>query len=204
MSVFSKRWNKMFIVEIGPGIPYPEEEERWPRYGEPLSRFFAKYFLGHIHFQWFKDDSRNFLTGVNIACFESSSKWKESQNEQKDIELFASLLTPINDFFTEFRTCATITGIFDIKDTALNFAAEAVKAKLSDAISVFYGQLPVEFDEPDFKRQGHMIKHNERYFIVYIGKQTGCKRFREVSKEQAVEIAKADANQFWQELTMSE
>jgi len=198
MSVFPKRWNKMFVVEIGPGIPYPKEEERWRKYGEPLSRLFAPYFLGHVHFQWFKDDSGNFLAGVNVACFESSSKWKESRNEQKDIELFASLSAPVNDFFVNHGSWAAITGLFDIKESALNFAADSVKAKLSGDISMFFGQLPVELDEPDLKRQMHMIKHDERYYIVYTGKQTGCKRFRELSEEQAMEIAKADANQFWQ------
>ena len=188
----------MFIIEIGPGIPYPEEKERWPRYGEPLSRLFVPYFLGDKLFQWFRDDSGNFLAGVNVACFESSSKWKESQNDQKDIELFCSLFAPVNDFFTKFGSWAAITGLFDIEGSSRNLVVETAEAKLSGAVGVFFGQLPVEFDEPDLKRQAHMIKHNERYFIVYIGKQTGCKRFREESKEQAMEIAKADANQFWQ------
>ena len=199
MSIFSKRWNKIFIVEIGTSIPYPEEKQRWRKYGEPLSQLFTPYFLGETIFQWFKDDSGNFLEGVNVACFKSSSKWKESQNEQKDIELFACLFAPINDFFVKLGSRAAITGLFDIEESFFNSAVEAVKAKFSNTSSVFYGQLPVEFDEPDLKRQTHMIKHNERYFIVYIGKQTGCKRFREVSKEQAKEIEKADANQFWKE-----
>ncbi|GAI06551.1 unnamed protein product [marine sediment metagenome] len=98
----------MFIVEIGPGIPYPEEEVRWRRYGEPLSRLFDPYFLGDKHFQWFGDDSGNFLAGVNIACFGSSSKWKESHNEQRDIELFASLFAPVNDFFVKLGSWGAI------------------------------------------------------------------------------------------------
>ena len=198
MSVFSKRWNKMLIVEIGPGIPYPKEEERWRKYGEPLSRLFDPYFLGHKHFQWFRDDSGNFLAGVNIACFESKSKWKEPQNEQKDMELFASLFAPVNDFFVKLGSWAAITGLFDIEGASIDLLVEAEKTELSGDRSIFSGQLPVEFDELDVKRQMNMIRHNERYYIVYTGKQTGCKRFRELSKEQAMEIAKADANQFWQ------
>ncbi len=185
-------WNKMFIIEIGSGIPYPKEEERWRRYGEPLSRLFDPYFLGDKHVQWFKDDSGNFLAGVNVACFESSSKWKESQNEHKDIELFLSLFASINDFFVKLGSWAAITGLFDIEGSSLNLVVEAEKAELSGSRSIFSGQLPVEFDEPDVKRQMNMIRHNERYYIVYTGKQTGCKRFRELSKEQANEIIKAN------------
>jgi hypothetical protein len=199
VSLFAKRWNKIFIVEIGAGIPYPEEKQRWRKYGEPLSQLFTPYFFGEKIFQWFKDDSGNFLEGVNVACFESSSKWKEPQNEQKDIELFACLFAPINDFFVKLGSWAAITGLSNIEKPFFNSAVEAVNAKFSSTFSVFYGQLPVEFDEPDLRRQAHMIKHNERYFIVYIGKQTGCKRFREVAKEQAKEIEKSDANQFWKE-----
>jgi hypothetical protein len=203
MTVFPKRWNKMFIVEIGPDIPYPKEEERWRKYGEPLSRLFAPYFLGDKHFQWFRDDSGNFLAGVNVACFESSSKWKESQNEQKDIELFASLFAPVNDFFVKLGSWAAITGLFDIEVSSRELTVVALRTKPPDTMRRLRGQLPVEFDEPDLRGTAkslkmHMIEHNERYFIVYIGKQTGCKRFRELSKEQAMEIAKADANQFWQ------
>jgi len=190
--VFSKRWNKMFIVEIGLGIPYPEEEQRWRRYGEPLSRLFTPYFLGEKLFQWFKDDSGNFLAGVNVACYESSSKWKESQNEQKDIELFASLFAPVNDFFVEFGSWAAITGLFDIEETSPNLTVETVKAKFSGASSVFSSQLPVESDEPDLNKQIDMIHHDERYYVIYIGKQTGCKRFREITKEQAIKIAGAN------------
>lgn len=195
-----RAWNKMFIIEIGLGIPYPKQEERWRKYGEPLSRLFDPYFLGEKLFQWFKDDSENFLAGVNVACFESSSKWKESQNEQKDIELFASLSAPVNNFFVKLGSWAAITGLFDIEETSMNLAVETAEAKLSGAVSVPSGQLPAEFDEPDLKRQGHLIKHNERYYVVYIGKHTGYKRFREISKEQAMEIAQADANQFWQKI----
>ena len=198
MSVFPKRWNKMFIIEIGLRIPYPKEEARWQRYGEPLSQLFAPYFLGEKLFHWFKDDSENFLAGVNVACFESSSKWKECQNEQKDIELFTYLSAPVNDFFIKLGSCAAITGLLDIEGTSMNLAVEIAEAKLAGAANVFSGQLPVEFDEPDLKRPINMIKHNERYYIVHTGKQTGHKRFRELSKEQAMEIAKTDANQFWQ------
>ena len=198
VSVLPRRWNKMFIIEIGPGIPYPQKKERWRRYGEPLSRLFDPYFLGDKHVQWFRDDSGSFLAGVNVACFESSSKWKESQNEQKDIELFTSLFTPVHDLFIRLGSWAAITGLLDIEGTSMDLLVEAEKAELSGGRSIFSGQLPVEFDEPDVKRQMNMIRHNEKYYIVYTGKQTGCKRYRELSKEQAVEIAKADANQFWQ------
>jgi hypothetical protein len=180
--------NKMFIIEIGPGIPYPKQEERWRRYGEPLSRFFNHFFLGNINFQWFKDGSENFLAGVNVACFESRSKWEESQDALMDFELFAYLFTPINDFFVKLGSWATITGLCNIEDTPMNLAVEAVASRLSGTASVITRQLPVEFDEPDYKRGGHFININERHFMVYIGKQTGYKRFREVSKEQAAEI----------------
>lgn len=178
----------MFIVEIGPGIPYPEEEERWRRYGEPLSRLFAPYFLGEKSFQWFKDGSGNFLAGVNVACFESHSKWEESQNELMDLELFVKLFAPVNDFFVKLGSWAVITGLLNIDESSRNFVVETVKAKLSGALSVFSWQLPVEFDEPDLKRTSYIIEHDERHFVVYIGNKTGCKRFREISKKQAMEI----------------
>lgn len=174
-----KAWNKMFIIEIGPGIPYPKQEERWQKYGEPLSQLFAPYFFGDKLFQWFKDDSENFLAGINVACFKSSSKWKDAQNEQKEFELFVYLSAPVNDFFTKLGSLASITGLCDVTE------------------SMFPGQLPAEFDEPDLERQGHLIKHNERHYFIYIGKHTGYKRFREISEEEAMEIAEADANPVW-------
>jgi len=193
-------WNKMFIVELGPGIPYPKQAERWPRYGEPLSRLFDPYFR-HVVFQWFKDDSGNFLAGVNAACFESTSKWKESQDGQRDFELFASLFAPINDFFAKLGSWADITGLLNIDESFRNFVVETAEAKLSGTIlSAFSGQLPVESDEPACKKGGHLIKHNERYYVAYIGKHTGFKRFRVLSKEQAMEITQADANHPWQRL----
>ena len=189
MSFFPKTWNKMFIIEVGPGIPYPDEKQRWQKYGEPLSGLFNSYFLGDKLFQWFKDGSEGFLAGFNIACFKSRFKWKEPQNKQKDIELFASLFAPLNDFFVGFGSWATITGITNIEETLTSLTVEAVKAKFHGASSTFSSQLPVEFDEPDLNKQMDMINHNERYYIIYIGKQTGCKRFREITKEQATKIA---------------
>ena len=114
------------------------------------------------------------------------------------MELFASLFAPVNDFFVKLGSWAAITGLFDIEGTSIDLLVEAEKTELSGDRSIFSGQLPVEFDELDVKRQMNMIRHNERFYIVYTGKQTGCKRFRELSKEQAMEIVKADANQFWQ------
>jgi hypothetical protein len=192
-----RTWNKMFIIELGPGILYPKQEERWPKYGEPLSRLFAPYFHGDKLFQWFKDDSENFLAGINVACFEFSSKWEESQNEQKEFELFAYLSVPLNDFFIKLGSRANITGLYDIEETAKNLSIEIAEAKLTGAESAFAGQVPVEFDEPDFTRQIKMFNHNERYYIVYSGEITGHKRFKEISKEQAMEIAEADTNQVW-------
>jgi len=192
VSVFPKKRNKMFIIEIGSGIPYPKEEQRWQIFGEPLSRIFAPYFLGDKHFQWFRDDSDNLLAGINVVCFESSSKWKDSQNEQKDIELFSSLILPINDFFVKCGSWAAITGLFDVEESSLDLAVEAAKSKISGAVSVLSGQLPVEFDEPDLDKHMDIINHDGRYYVMYIGKQTGFKRFRELTKEQAIKIVGAN------------
>ena len=189
MSLLSRKWNKMFTIEIEPSISYPDDKDRWERYGEPLSRLFDPFFLGEKIFQWFKDDSEKFLTGVNVACFKSSHSWKGSLNGQKDIELFASLYTPVNEFFVRLGSCASITGIFNIIGSPVNMVVKAEASRLSGDRNIFSNQLPVELDEPDLEKQMDMINHDNRYYVVYIGRQTGCKRFKEITKDQAISIA---------------
>jgi hypothetical protein len=195
-------WNKMFIIEVNPHIPYPKQGERWPRYGEPISQLFAPYFKREKVFQWFKDESGSLLAGFNVACFESSIRWRESDDEQKDIELFASLYKPVNDFFVLRSAGASITGLLNLDLSLEDFTVKVVQGKTSHSVGrAFFGQLPVDCDFPDMKKSMAMFEVSGRYFGVYTGSQSGCKRFRGLSKEQAMEMANADPNQKWRSLT---
>lgn len=193
----------MFIIEVNPHIPYPKQDERWPKYGEPISHLFAPYFKGEKVFQWFKDESGSLLAGFNVACFESSIGWKESDDEQKDIELFASLYKPVDDFFVLLGAGASITGLLNVGLSLEDFTVKVVDAKTSPSVGrgESFGQLPVDCDFPDMKKSMTMFEASGRSYVVYTGSQSGCKRFRGLSKGQAMELANADPNQKWRNLT---
>ena len=66
-----KNWHKIFWIEVGSGIPYPQREDRWPKYEEPLSNVFSLFF-DSLSFVWFKNkESKPSLVGVNVICLDS-------------------------------------------------------------------------------------------------------------------------------------
>ncbi|MDM8000371.1 MAG: hypothetical protein QUS33_10305 [Dehalococcoidia bacterium] len=196
-----REWNMMFVVEVSPHVPYPKQDERWPKYGEPISRLFEPYFKGEKVFQWFKGESENLLAGFNVACFKSTTGWKESDDEEVDIQLFASLYRPVNDFFVRLGAGASITGLLRIDLSFEDFTIKVVQGRTSHSVGrAFFGQLPVESDFPDMEKSMTMFELSGKHFIVYTGSQSGYKRFRGLSKEQAIELANADPSQKWRSL----
>lgn len=108
-----RHWKQTFSVEIGDGIPYPSQEERWAKYGEPLYQIFDLV-SDTPSFAWYKDAlSASKLVGVTVACLESKFIWEESQNDLVELGLLMILSNKINDLFTRLgASWAAATGVF--------------------------------------------------------------------------------------------
>jgi hypothetical protein len=192
VSILPHAWNKTFVIELGIGFVYPKQEERWVKYGEPLTKIFAPYFSGEKLFQWFKDESGECLAGLTVACFDSTSKWKTNQNYEKTLVLYFGLNSSINEFFIQFGTPAKLTGINEIRISAKEYTEGSVKAKMGNPGQHVTGFLPLVCDEPDESKPMNLIKKDEHYIVTYNGKTSNMARFRKLTKEQYLEISKSD------------
>ncbi len=180
-----KYWRKIFFVEIGVGLPYPSQEERWKKYGEPLGRIFSMFFEPTTLFTWFKDKkSQSILEGVNATCLQSRFRWRESQNDLVDLGLLAILTSKVNELFTGLGApWAFVTGVFTHPDPT-----NEVFATLSQT------SIPVTLDSLISDYPLYLVLQSEprQIFAFYIGGTTLCRRLYPFPEQQVPElIAKA-------------
>jgi len=173
-------WRKIFFVEIGAGLPYPSQEERWVKYGEPLGKIFDLFFDSPTLFTWFKDkESQSLLDGITVTCLESKFKWEESQNDLVELGLLAILSNKVNELFTKLgASWAATTGVFSHPDPT-----NEVFVALSQT------NVPVKLDPiiTDYPIYLILQPKPRKYFASYIGR-TFCRRLFEFSDEQILEI----------------
>jgi len=181
-----KHWRKIFFVEIGAGLAYPSQEERWVKYGEPLSRIFSLFFelestiVSNV-FTWFKDrESQYILEGVNATCLHSRFRWKESQNDLVDLGLLAIISNKVNELFTGLgASWALVTGVFSHPDPT-----NEVFVTLSQT------SIPVTRDPlvTDFPVYLVIQSEPRQVFAFYIGGTTLCRRLYQFPEEQVPEL----------------
>jgi hypothetical protein len=190
-----KRWNKGFIIELKTNIPYPKQDRRWEKYGEPLSHIFEPYFSGEIGLLWFHSKkNNNLLSGVNVSCFELKQNWEEDPNDTSiDVALFRELLLFVEQF-APFEGKATITGIYNIDMPSQDWVLQQYKAKNNlfkenELIPPGLYQISILLDLPEAKdpdwaqRVGYFKMTNDRLFFTYMSPRTHCRRFWEPPQE---------------------
>ncbi len=176
-----KYWRKIFWIEIGSGIPYPQQKDRWPKYGEPLSNIFSLFF-DSLSFVWFKNkESQPSLVGVNVVCLDSKFRWTEAQNDLIDIGLLAILSDKVNNLFTELGTSwAAVTGVFSHPDPASKVFV------LISGINVPVADDGVAIDLPIYLIMQDM--HPRKDCVSYISRHTYCRRLFGFPSAQLLEI----------------
>jgi hypothetical protein len=176
-----KYWHKIFFIEIGAGLRYPSQEERWAKYGKPLERIFSLFFEPPTLFTWFKDiKSQSTLEGVNVICLESRFKWKESQNDLVDLGLLAILSDKINELFTRLGTSwAFATGVFSHPDPTNKVFATLSQTSIPITLDSLVADYPIFL----------VLQLEPRInFLYYIGGATFCRRLRQFPDKQVPEI----------------
>jgi hypothetical protein len=175
-------WRKIFFVEIGAGIPYPSQEERWAKYGEPLAKIFSLFFGDSLPglFAWFYDkESESLLDGVTVTCLDSKFKWEESQNDLVELGLLAILSNKVNELFTKLgASWAAVTGVFSHPDPTNEIF-----------VALSHTNVPVKLDPiiTDYPIYLILQPKPRKYFASYIGR-TFCRRLYEFSGEQVLEM----------------
>jgi hypothetical protein len=173
-------WRKIFFVEIGAGLPYPSQEERWVKYGEPLEKIFSPFFDSPTLFTWFKDkESQSLLDGVTVTCLESKFKWEESQNDLVELGLLAILSNKVNELFTKLgASWAATTGVFSHPDPTNEIFVALSHTNVPAMIDPIITDYPVYLILQPKPR---------KYFASYIG-GTFCRRLFEFSDKQILEM----------------
>lgn len=85
MDIFNKKLKGKdvgFVLGIKGMVPYPKESERWKIFGYPLCVYVNPYY-GKCAVEYFKDETGQFLTAVNVICWDAKFKVSQNQNEQQ-------------------------------------------------------------------------------------------------------------------------
>jgi len=176
-----KYWRKIFFVEIGAGLTYPSQEERWAKYGEPLARIFSLFFEPNNLFTWFKDKkSQSILEGVNATCLQSRFKWKESQNDLVELGLLAILSNKVNELFTRLgASWAFVTGVFSHPDPTNEVFVTLSQTSIPVAMEPLVTDFPV-----------YLVVQSEpsKIFAFYIGGTTLCRRLYQFPEKQVPKL----------------
>ncbi len=173
-------WRKIFFVEIGAGLPYPSQEERWVKYGEPLDKIFSLFFDSPILFGWLKDkESESLLDGITVTCLESKFTWEESQNDLVDLGLLVILSNKVNELFTKLgASWAAVTGVFSHPDPTNEIFVALSQTNVPVRLDPIIAEYPIYLILQPKPRKN---------FASYIGK-TFCRRLYQFSDEQILEM----------------